>query len=101
MSESKANQCEFHLIKAWMPVSKPYIKASIESITSLKLPKVKEKPDFLYADPICRISDSRYLMCLSFIDDIFIPAIEVDINTMATKPIEDLSDSHFHIYSIC
>ena len=37
MSESKANQCEFHLIKAWMPVSKPYLKASVKSITDLKI----------------------------------------------------------------
>ena len=37
MSESKANQCEFHLIKAWMPVSKPYLKASVKSITDLNI----------------------------------------------------------------
>ena len=35
MSESKANQCEFHLIKAWMPVSKPYLKASVDSISDM------------------------------------------------------------------
>ena len=57
MSESKANQCEFHLIKAWMPVSKPYLKASIASITDVSL----QTP--LYdIHSITQTSSDRYLI---------------------------------------
>ena len=31
-------------------------------------------------------------MCLSFVNGSYVPAVEVDISTMATRPIEDLSD---------
>ena len=33
-------------------------------------------------------------MCIYFYNGDYIPAVEVDINTMATKPIEDLSDGY-------
>ena len=42
---------------------------------------------------MCKISGSKYLMCISFVNSSSIPAVEVDINTMATRPIEDLSDA--------
>ena len=58
MSESKANQCEFHLIKAWMPVSKPYLKASVKSITDLKISGLTEN-DVLYS--ITVLSEDQYL----------------------------------------
>ena len=79
-----------------MPVSKPYIKASIKSIARLKVPSVEGKPDFKFSDPICRISGSRYLMSISFDDDSYIPAIKFDISTLSTRPIEDLSDGSIH-----
>ena len=59
MSESKANQCEFHLIKAWMPVSKPYLKASVKSITMVNLQSVRHD---LQALSISNYCDNQYLI---------------------------------------
>ena len=58
MSESKANQCEFHLIKAWMPVSKPYLKASVKSITDLKISGFSET-DIVFSTAV--LPENRYL----------------------------------------
>ena len=58
MSESKANQCEFHLIKAWMPVSKPYLKASVKSITDLKISGFSES-EILFSKAV--LPENRYL----------------------------------------
>ena len=58
MSESKANQCEFHLIKAWMPVSKPYLKASVKSITDFKF---KDLDKYWIIETLTQIEGSRYL----------------------------------------
>ena len=58
MSESKANQCEFHLIKAWMPVSKPYLKASVKSITDLKISGFSDT-EILFSTAI--LPENRYL----------------------------------------
>ena len=96
MTESKSNLCESHLIKVWMPISKPYLKATIKSIVPLEVPYVEGRADFLFIDPICRISGSRYLINLSFDDESHILAVELDISTMATKPIEDLSSEILH-----
>ena len=59
MSESKANQCEFHLIKAWMPVSKPYLKASVKSITDLKIEGLTNIQRML---SMSHIDNNRYLV---------------------------------------
>jgi hypothetical protein len=58
MSESKANQCEFHLIKAWMPVSKPYLKASVKSITDLKIEGIDGNK---YIKHMAKIPGNRYI----------------------------------------
>ena len=68
MSESKANQCEFHLIKAWMPVSKPYLKASVKSITDLKIDGISEN-DVLFS--IAFLPEDRYLaLVLNEVSDV-------------------------------
>ena len=73
-----------------MPVSKPYLKASIKSITRLELPSVEGNSVCIFTDPISRISGSRYMMCLTFEHMSHILIVEVDINTMATRPLVDV-----------
>ena len=76
-----------------MPVSKPYIKASIKSIVSLDIPIVHGKGVFIDADPVALISGSRYLMCLYYTRVGHIAAVEVDIDTMAVTPVDGLTRS--------
>ena len=55
----------------------------------------------MFAAPIIRLSGSRYLTCLEYVKERYTPAIEVDIKTMATSPIADLTfdqnDSPFNM----
>ena len=62
MSESKANQCEFHLIKAWTPVSKPYLTACIKSITSIGLPRAEGLPTSYTAESIANLPGNSHIM---------------------------------------
>ena len=59
MSESKAKQCEFNLIKSWISASKPFLKASVKSITDLK---VDGFPAYYSVNAIAKHNDDEHVV---------------------------------------
>ena len=59
MAAIKSISCEFYLIKAWTPVNRPHLKASIKSITDLKIAGI-DRHIILYS--VIDLPDSRYLL---------------------------------------